>query len=228
MKDIFSRNPEIDSTYPLIDLHHCQSLKRKIDQYIHSSLSNADFSPLNSVSHKLNHEQHLRWLFKTARVVPHSADRTFSVCMIVLVTCPAQLSNSRHQFCSPVRWTETQDLLLSGFRTRKTVEIGPAETLTTMIKRTRDLVYRPYDTANSVNREFLSLKKNRDEVYYIGQEKEVKVTLKKEATDPAPAEVSAAVAPQQAASPAPAPISAGPIEDAFRQARSSALSSPSH
>ncbi|KAH5118700.1 hypothetical protein HBH71_096030 [Parastagonospora nodorum] len=120
-----------------------------------------------------------------------------------------------HQFCSPVRWTETQDLLLSGFRTRKTVEIGPAETLTTMMKRTRDLVYRPYDTANSVTRDFLSLKKNRDEVYYVGQEKEVKVSPKKEAAaSPAPSEAAPVVAPQQAASPAPAPISAGPIEDA--------------
>jgi fatty acid synthase subunit alpha len=93
------------------------------------------------------------------------------------------------------------------------VEVGPAETLTTMMKRTRDLVYRPYDTANSVNREFLSLKKNRDEVYYVGQEKEVKESPKKEAT-PAVSELAAAVPPLQAASPAPAPISAGPIEDA--------------
>jgi fatty acid synthase subunit alpha len=108
-------------------------------------------------------------------------------------------------------------LLLSGFRTRKTVEVGPAETLTTMMKRTRDLVYRPYDTANSVSREFLSLKKNRDEVYYVGQEKEVKESPKKEATPsttPAVSELAAAVPPLQAASPAPAPISAGPIEDA--------------
>lgn len=89
-----------------------------------------------------------------------------------------------------------------------------------MMKRTRDLVYRPYDTANSVTRDFLSLKKNRDEVYYVGQEKEVKVSPKKEATpSPAPAaEATPAVTPQQAASPAPAPISAGPIVDAPVQA----------
>jgi fatty acid synthase subunit alpha len=86
-----------------------------------------------------------------------------------------------------------------------------------MMKRTRDLVYRPYDTANSVTRDFLSLKKNRDEVYYIGQEKEVKAVPKKEATSsPAPtaSEAAPTVTPQQAASPSPAPISAGPIEDA--------------
>jgi fatty acid synthase subunit alpha len=134
------------------------------------------------------------------------------------------LTATRHQFCSPVRWTETQDLLLSSFGTRKTVEIGPAETLTTMMKRTRDLVYRPYDTANSISREFLSLKKNRDEVYYVGQEKVLKAAPKKEATpSPAPAASETAqpvapVTPQQAASPAPAPISAGPVEDAPVQA----------
>jgi len=78
-----------------------------------------------------------------------------------------------------------------------------------MMKRTRDLVYRPYDTANSVTRDFLSLKKNRDEVYYVGQEKEVKASPKKEAApSPARSEAAPAVAPQQA------PISAGPIEDA--------------
>lgn len=90
-----------------------------------------------------------------------------------------------------------------------------------MMKRTRDLVYRPYDTANSVTRDFLSLKKNRDEIYHIGQEKEIKVSPKKEANhDPMPvaSEPVAAVAPQQAASPAPAPLAAGPIEDAPVQA----------
>lgn len=124
-----------------------------------------------------------------------------------------------------MRWTETQDLLLSGFQTRKTVEIGPAETLTTMMKRTRDLVYRPYDTANSISREFLSLKKNRDEVYFVGQERVVKAAPKKEAapsTAPVvsePAQPVAAAAPQPtAATAAPAPISAGPIEDAPVQA----------
>jgi fatty acid synthase subunit alpha len=119
-----------------------------------------------------------------------------------------------------VRWTETQDLLLSGFQTRKTVEIGPAETLTNMMKRTRDLVYRPYDTANDISREFLSIKKNRDEVYFVGQEREVKKAK------PAPAEATpnpTAKAPSSqptttetaAPTPSAAPVIAvGPIEDA--------------
>ena len=119
-----------------------------------------------------------------------------------------------------MRWTETQDLLLSEFEARKTVEVGPAETLTNMMKRTRDLVYRPYDTANCISREFLSLKKNRDEVYFVGQEREIRAAPKKEAPPAAPttSEPAPLVAAVAASSPAPAPISAGPIEDAPVQA----------
>ncbi|KAF2463978.1 uncharacterized protein BDR25DRAFT_243903 [Lindgomyces ingoldianus] len=95
------------------------------------------------------------------------------------------------------------------------------------MKRTRDLVYRPYDTANSISREFLSLKQNRDDVYYVGQKRVLKATSapKKEAPTSAPAalavrEAPAAqpvVSPQQ--SPVPTPISATPIEDARVQAK---------
>ena len=92
------------------------------------------------------------------------------------------------------------------------------------MKRTRDLVYRPYDTANSISREFLSLKKNRDDVYFVGQEREGAPVPKKE-TPPAP--TSAAPGPSAPAPPttvvtppsaAPAPVSAGPIDDAPVQA----------
>jgi fatty acid synthase subunit alpha len=119
-----------------------------------------------------------------------------------------------------VRWTETQDLLLSEFQTRRTVEIGPAETLTNMMKRTRELVYKPYDTANSISREFLSLKKNRDDVYHVGEEKEADAPRQQEvATRPAPTtETRQLQQPTPAPASAPAPIAAGPIEDAPVQA----------
>jgi fatty acid synthase subunit alpha len=120
-----------------------------------------------------------------------------------------------------VRWTETQDLLLSEFQTRRTVEIGPAETLTNMMKRTQELVYRPYDTANSISREFLSLKKNRDDVYHVGEEKEADAPRQQEvATRPAPTTETRQLQQQPTPSPAsaPAPIAAGPIEDAPVQA----------
>jgi fatty acid synthase subunit alpha len=130
----------------------------------------------------------------------------------------AAADGPRHQFCSPVRWTETQDLLLSEFQTRRTVEIGPAETLTNMMKRT-------YDTANSISREFLSLKKNRDDVYHVGEEKEADAPRQQEvATRPAPTTETRQLqqqptpAPASAPASAPAPIAAGPIEDAPVQA----------
>lgn len=88
-----------------------------------------------------------------------------------------------------------------------------------MMKRTRDLVYRRYDTANSISREFLSLKQNRDDVYYVRQEKALKAAT--------------TAAPNREASQAPAalplvshqqslistPTSATPIEDAPVQAK---------
>lgn len=103
---------------------------------------------------------------------------------------------------------------MSEFQTRKTVEIGPAETLTNMMKRTRDLVYRPFDTANDISREFLSIKKNKDDIYFVGQEKEVKAAVapKKEAAAPAPAKAPEAQQPTPTSS--PAPIIAGPVDDA--------------
>ncbi|KAF2181848.1 hypothetical protein K469DRAFT_638059 [Zopfia rhizophila CBS 207.26] len=82
-----------------------------------------------------------------------------------------------------------------------------------MMKRTRDLVYRPFDTANSVSRDFLSLKKNRDDIYYVGAEKEE--ALKKAVIDPAPAtqQLAGASTPTPPPTSSPAPVQAGPIED---------------
>jgi fatty acid synthase subunit alpha len=129
----------------------------------------------------------------------------------------------------PVRWTETQDLLLSDFQTRKTVEIGPAETLTNMMKRTRELVYKPYDTANSISRDFLSLKKNKDDIYFMGEQKTARNAPRRKETPSALSNASLApptngtslniipptpTVASHSASPAPAPIAAGPVEDA--------------
>lgn len=89
-------------------------------------------------------------------------------------------------------------------------------------------MYRRYDTANSISREFLSLKQNRDDVYYVRQEKALKA-----ATTAAPNREAAISAPALAPSQAPAalplvshqqslistPTSATPIEDAPVQAK---------
>lgn len=65
-----------------------------------------------------------------------------------------------------------------------------------MVKRTRDLVYHPYNTANSLSPEFLPLKKNCNDVYYLQQVKVLKApsTPEKKAATPAP-ELAASEAP---------------------------------
>ena len=98
------------------------------------------------------------------------------------------------------------------------MEIGPAETLTNMMKQTHDSLYHDYDNANAISRDFLSLKKNSDEIYFVKEEKEEE----EEASPKEDATISPAVggeAPQQTTSPAPAPVlSSSPIEDAPIQA----------
>jgi len=95
------------------------------------------------------------------------------------------------------------------------VEIGPAETLTNMMKQTHNSLYREYDTANAISRDFLSLKKNSNEIYFVAEEKE-----EEEEVSPKDATFSPAVgseAPQQTTtcSHAPTPVlSSLPIEDA--------------
>ena len=44
-----------------------------------------------------------------------------------------------YQFCFPVQWIETQDLLLGLQGTERLIEIGPTATLANMAKRTVDL-----------------------------------------------------------------------------------------
>ncbi|KAI9870066.1 MAG: 3-oxoacyl-[acyl-carrier-protein] synthase, partial [Watsoniomyces obsoletus] len=54
-----------------------------------------------------------------------------------------------YQFASPVRWIETQDVILETNRTERIVEIGPADTLGGMAKRTLASKYEAYDAATS-------------------------------------------------------------------------------
>ncbi|KAM5377854.1 hypothetical protein AU210_002892 [Fusarium oxysporum f. sp. radicis-cucumerinum] len=54
-----------------------------------------------------------------------------------------------YQFASPVRWIETQDVFLGERTAERVVEIGPADTLGVMAKRTLKSKYEAYDAANS-------------------------------------------------------------------------------
>jgi fatty acid synthase subunit alpha len=117
-----------------------------------------------------------------------------------------------YQFASPVRWIETQDVILAENKTERIVEIGPADTLGVMAKRTLAAKYEAYDAALSVQRQILCYNKDAKEIYY-----DVDPVVEEEQATPAAATSSAAPAgasssaPAAAAAPAaPPPPSAGP------------------
>ncbi|KAK4100222.1 hypothetical protein N658DRAFT_427983 [Parathielavia hyrcaniae] len=111
-----------------------------------------------------------------------------------------------YQFASPVRWIETQDVILGEQTAERIVEIGPAETLGVMAKRTLAARYEAYDAAKSVQRQILCYNKDAKEIYYD-------VDPVEDEPEPAPAATassSAAPAPAAAAAAPPPPPSAGP------------------
>lgn len=123
-----------------------------------------------------------------------------------------------YQFASPVRWIETQDVILAEKRTERIVEIGPADTLGGMARRTLASKYEAYDAATSVQRQILCYNKDAKEIYYdVDPVEEEEAQPSAEAAASAPAAAPAG-APAVAAAPAAAPPpSAGPaaaIEDA--------------
>src|ERR1700712_2412662 len=112
-----------------------------------------------------------------------------------------------YQFASPVRWIETQDVILAEKTTERIVEIGPADTLGVMAKRTLASKYEAYDAARSVQRQILCYNKDAKDIYYD-------VDPVEDEPPPAPsggggaAPATGAAAPAAAA--APPPPSAGP------------------
>ena len=116
-----------------------------------------------------------------------------------------------YQFASPVRWIETQDVILGEKVTERIVEIGPADTLGGMAKRTLASKYEAYDAAKSVQRQILCYNKDAKEIYY-----DVDPVAEEEA-NPAGGEAPApslSSAPAQSSAPAtasaPLPPSSGP------------------
>lgn len=113
-----------------------------------------------------------------------------------------------YQFASPVRWIETQDVILAEKMTERIVEIGPADTLGVMAKRTIASKYEAYDAAKSVQRQILCYNKDAKEIYYDVDPVEEEPEAPAASSAPAAAAPAAGAAPV-AAAPAPAP-SAGP------------------
>ncbi|KAI4595314.1 3-oxoacyl-[acyl-carrier-protein] synthase [Pestalotiopsis sp. 9143b] len=110
-----------------------------------------------------------------------------------------------HQFCFPVQWIDTQDTILRDFATERMVEIGPAETLVNMAKKTIKAGYESHDIARGLQRELLSYKKNVDAIYYKIQAEEAATAITKTAAVTEAASVTAAPAPA-----APAPVAVVP------------------
>ena len=106
-----------------------------------------------------------------------------------------------YQFASPVRWIETQDVILGEKTTERIVEVGPADTLGGMAKRTLAAKYEAYDAARSVQRQILCYNKDAKDIYYDVDPVEDEPAPEPSGGDAAPA---ASSAPAAAAAPAPA------------------------
>lgn len=92
--------------------------------------------------------------------------------------------------------------------TERIVEIGPADTLGVMAKRTLASKYEAYDAAKSVQRQILCYNKDAKEIYYDVDPVEEEPAPAAGSSDPTPAPASSSNAAPVAA--APPPSSAGP------------------
>ncbi|GAB7362022.1 hypothetical protein MBLNU230_g2056t1 [Neophaeotheca triangularis] len=123
-----------------------------------------------------------------------------------------------YQFASPVRWIETQDVILGEKITERIVEVGPADTLGVMAKRTLASKYEAYDAARSVQRQILCYNKDAKDIYYDVDPIEEEVAAPAPSGEAAPAQSGSApapaAAPAAAAAPAPSAGPAAAVEDA--------------
>lgn len=119
-----------------------------------------------------------------------------------------------YQFASPVRWIETQDVILAEQRTERIVEIGPADTLGGMARRTLASKYEAYDAATSVQRQILCYNKDAKEIYYDVDPIDEEEQAAEAAPAAAPAATSSASAPAAAAPPPPSAGPAAAVDDA--------------
>ena len=117
-----------------------------------------------------------------------------------------------YQFASPVRWIETQDVILAERNTERIVEIGPADTLGIMAKRTLASKYEAYDAALSVQRQILCYNKDSKEIYYdVDPVEEAPVPSSgNSSSSTAPASATHAASSVTPAAAAPPPPSSGP------------------
>ncbi|KAJ3326414.1 3-oxoacyl-[acyl-carrier-protein] synthase [Blyttiomyces sp. JEL0837] len=117
-----------------------------------------------------------------------------------------------HQFASPVRWIETQDLLFKDYEVERLVEVGPSPVLSGMAVRTLKLKYEAYDDAVTRRRIQLCTTKDRKDIYYEFEDAPEEEAPSSDS--PAAATPAAVAAPTPVVAAAPAPsAAAGPIAD---------------
>jgi fatty acid synthase subunit alpha len=112
-----------------------------------------------------------------------------------------------YQFASPVRWIETQDVILGERTTERIVEIGPTDTLGGMAKKTLASKYEAHDAARSLQRQILCYNKDTKDIYYDVDPVEDEPEPSADAPTPS-SSAPAAIASVPVA--APAAASAGP------------------
>jgi len=117
-----------------------------------------------------------------------------------------------------VRWIETQDVIFAEKTTERIVEVGPADTLGGMARRTLASKYEAYDAARSVQRQVLCYNKDAKEIYYdVDPVEEEAAPAPAAGGGSAPPAASSASAAAPAAAAPPPPASSGPaaqVEDA--------------
>jgi fatty acid synthase subunit alpha, fungi type len=118
-----------------------------------------------------------------------------------------------YQFASPVRWIETQDVILEQKGTERIVEFGPADTLGSMAKRTLALKYEAYDAAKSIQRQILCYNKDTKEIYYNADSSPIPDAPNAD-SNPIPDVPAIAPTPTRAAPPLPSAAQATPVADA--------------
>ncbi|KID95619.1 fatty acid synthase subunit alpha reductase, partial [Metarhizium majus ARSEF 297] len=82
------------------------------------------------------------------------------------VACTLLIELLAHQFCYPVQWIKTQDLILGDKETNRVVELGPGNTLVKMAERTIAQKYAQQDVAANISRQLLSFQQNYDQISY--------------------------------------------------------------
>ncbi|KIX02313.1 uncharacterized protein Z518_08254 [Rhinocladiella mackenziei CBS 650.93] len=72
-----------------------------------------------------------------------------------------------HQFAYPVRWIETQEEILNVQNAQRIIEVGPSQTLINMMRQSA-APFTAREDALALRRQYLSVVRNEDEVYYEG------------------------------------------------------------